>query len=102
MKPEQNNLRASWGCAIHSLLLSVTLWAAIAGWHGFSESAYRLARTIWLILLFAWPTCGFILWRAANGNIRRLLPAFLAGFLLLCPAFFLLFILPALRHTKHI
>src|SRR5437016_6059856 len=79
MKSDLNYFRASWGCAIHSLVLSITLWVALVAWHDFSQVAYRLASTIWVILLIAWPAWGFILWRTSDGSIRRLLSAFATG-----------------------
>lgn len=94
--------RASFGCSVHSLILSVSLWLAFVCGRGFSDLAQWLMGTIWVVLLVAWPAWGFILWKAAEGKIRRWLHALIVGFLFLCPTFLLLFVIYALRNAKHI
>jgi hypothetical protein len=93
---------ASWGCILHALLLSITLYCGFTDLSGAPAWLIQFGSTTWLVLLCVWPVWALILWWATNGKIRSIIPPFVTGLLLLCPALFMLYVIYAMTHAKHI
>jgi hypothetical protein len=90
--------RASLGCLVHALALTGSVWLVFVGGLAISDLTLRLLAAIWVMLLIAWPAWGFILWKAAERKVGRMLHTLIVGFLFICPTFILLIVIHGLRH----
>ena len=94
-------IRASFGCCVHALALTLTVWLVFVGGLPISELGLWLLGAIWVVLVIAWPAWAFVLWKAER-KLTRVLHTLIVGFLFLCPSFLLLFVIYSLRHTPQI